>query len=337
VSLVPTQPFSYTLQPELIAQRPIDPPEDARLLVADGGLEEATFQEIGRFLDEKDLLVFNDTAVVPARLFGWVPESEKEVEVLLLREEGKNAWTAIGRPMRVLRRSGVVLFPEELTASVEVSGRDELLLTFSVPEGFSFPEILNSIGTMPIPPYIRQGKGDQRDKQDYQTIFAKKPGAVAAPTASLHFTPRLMQQLSQQGVAHEFLTLHVGSASFRQVEPQQLPGKERFEIAASTLDRLQEWRRSGGRVVAVGTTVVRALESGIRGLSGETDLFITPGFDFKIVDSLITNFHQPQTTHLLLVEALLGRDLLSRAYEYAVSHKFRFLSYGDGMFIRRAQ
>jgi S-adenosylmethionine:tRNA ribosyltransferase-isomerase len=329
------EPYTYELKPDLIAQRPVHPPELAQMIVtsSERDLLKRTFADLPDFCGATDLFVFNNSAVIPARLFGWIANLDKEIEVLLLRQIGQQKWIAIGRPMRALRRADTIFFSEGVQASVDSAGRDELLLTFSIPDGASFLDLLSKIGTMPIPPYIRQGRGDEQDRIDYQTIFAENVGSVAAPTASLHFTPALVQRLKDKGAHVEFLTLHVGSASFRVIEPGCRPDSEEFFVSEATLRRLLDWKKQGGRIIAVGTTVVRALESAVRGFDSKTDLFITPGFTFQLVDALITNFHQPGTTHLLLVEAFLGRDKLAELYEYAVASRLRFLSYGDGVFI----
>lgn len=308
---------------------------------AKGTLTDLQFLDLPDLLSKNDRLVFNDSKVIPARLFGVLDTpGGAEVELLLLERISDVRWVCIGRPLRKVRAVGRVRFGASLTATVvpELSTQERVTVDFETPEACGVAAAIIAHGTMPIPPYIRGGRGDAQDLVDYQSIFAENPGSVAAPTASLHFNPDLMGRLTRDvGVSVSQLTLHVGSASFLPIIDNGVlrrPGIERFSVTPSTFEDIGTTRAAGGRVVAVGTTAVRALESGIRGDGSDTtDLFITPGFEFKAFDSLITNFHQPGTTHLLLVEALLGRDLLAAAYEHALKSGYRFLSYGDGMFI----
>lgn len=334
-------PYQYDLPADKIAQRPVYPYDQAKLLLVDKGassLNESVFTDIADFLQSSDLLVFNDTAVKPARLFGRFADSGGQVEVLLVNELADNSWQCLARPLKKFHAGRQIKFSEELSATI--GEREDNLINLS----FNSAEHLASVGTMPIPPYIRGGHSDEQDKLDYQTHFAKTAAgddggnSIAAPTASLHFTPELMSKIKDKGVQTINLTLHVGLASFLplwndSVEDLSPPGREEFKVAEDTWATISQHRSSGGRVIAVGTTVVRALESQARNLQGETDLFITPGFQFKIVDALVTNFHQPATTHLLLVEAFIGKDLLASSYDYALNNNFRFLSYGDGMLL----
>lgn len=340
--------FSYDLPESVIAQRPVQPYDAAKLLVVctEGGvLEESTFTELGRFFSPADLLVFNDTKVIPARFLGRNEKSGGSVELLLLSEVAPLTWECIGKPLKRFKQGARYRFSPKLYAVVEQKVSSERVwMRFACDEGEDVQTLMRQIGTMPIPPYIRAGQGDERDRTDYQTMFARVDGSIAAPTASLHFTPRLLESLAARGVATEFVTLHVGAASFLplfhedQVEARK-PGVELYCYSSRVLKRIEETRSGGGRVVAVGTTVVRALESMIGASSVAdgtllpTELFITPGYTFRAIDWMITNFHQPATTHLLLVEAFMGKELLGRSYEYALTHQFRFLSYGDGMLI----
>jgi S-adenosylmethionine:tRNA ribosyltransferase-isomerase len=341
------EPFSYHLPSDRIAQRPCSPADDAKMLVvnrASGEISISQFAYLPEFLDPGDLLVLNDTRVIPARLFGTL--SGRPVEVLLVREETEGMWRVLGRPMKQLRRGGEIECGELLRGRIEVTKDDDIRCSFYTIDGSSVTNALAHFGSMPIPPYIRGGKGDLQDRADYQTIFARDDfaagvGSVAAPTASLHFTDRLFARCERRGIRWAFLTLHVGTASFLPVyrpganEPQ-LPGCEWFEMPIPTRDAIKETKRAGGRVVAVGTTVARALESVAREperLRGETTLFITPGFEWRMATNLVTNFHQPGTSHLLLVESLLGRQLLGAVYASALADGFRFLSYGDGMVV----
>jgi S-adenosylmethionine:tRNA ribosyltransferase-isomerase len=339
-------PYSYDLPDERIAQRPVHPPESAKMLVyqrANATLAHTTFSEIGRFLRRGDHLVFNDTKVIPARLFGSLEDpSGYQVEVVLLHEVGTHEWVALGFPMRRLRAASIVYFNPRLRAVVLPSEtEDRLRLRFESDDASQTSSLLQEHGTMPIPPYIRNGRGDEQDRLDYQSIFAQHPGSVAAPTASLHFTEKLVDDLSSRvGCLVDRLTLHVGTASFQPIYVNGVlrpPGEERFQVPAPVWERIQATKASGGRIIAVGTTVVRALESAAQsaslGTMAQTQLFIEPGFEFRVVDALVTNFHQPRTTHLLLVEALLGHRGIDECYRSALADGYRFLSYGDGMLI----
>jgi S-adenosylmethionine:tRNA ribosyltransferase-isomerase len=305
-----------------------------------GRISEARFSSLGQYLKPRDLLVLNDTRVIPARLFGKFEDSDCGVEILLLKKISPCRWICLGKPLRRFKPGKKIIFSAKLWAGVVGRcGSQEAELQFNL-EAAEFKQALGEVAVMPIPPYIRAGHGDEKDRSDYQTIFAKNDGSVAAPTASLHFTADLLQAIREQGVETCFLTLHVGSASFLPIfqdERSMLrpPGAEVFQASAALQEVLKSTRRQDGRVVAVGTTVVRALES-FQAASEhfqETSLFIMPGYKFRYVDALVTNFHQPGTTHLLLVEALIGRDLLAKAYDFALHNSFRFLSYGDAMLI----
>jgi S-adenosylmethionine:tRNA ribosyltransferase-isomerase len=340
-------PYSYQLPDERIAQRPVHPPESAKMLVVSrqtGTIEHRTFRDIGQYLKLGDHLVFNDTKVIPARLFGCLEAADGyAVEVVLIEEVERDTWSALGFPMRKIRAAQQIYFNQELCAEVLPSpSEDRLRLRFLTGSTSSVADLIQIHGTMPIPPYIRNGRADDQDRVDYQSVFAVHPGSVAAPTASLHFTEELVAGLEiWPGCLVDRITLHVGTASFQPIIVNgvlRTPSSERFIVPHEVLDRLQGTRTSGGRVVAVGTTVVRALESAARNQAardqmGSTELFIQPGLTFELVDVLVTNFHQPRTTHLLLVEALLGLELLDRVYQEALKHNYRFLSYGDGMII----
>lgn len=345
-------PFCYDLPLDRIAQRPVHPYDQAKMLVVDraqGELEESKFSSISAFLRKEDLLVFNNTKVFPARLFGHFGGDGGQVELLLLEQRDDATWICLGRPLKRFKVGKTLEFSGELRAEVlERISSHHVLLRFSVPSSKSLSETMRHAGVMPIPPYIRRGVGDGHDLSDYQTFFAQHEGSVAAPTASLHFTPELLAGIKQVGCSIEYVTLHLGTASFLPLwndgqelhQPAMPPGEERGFFDVSLLNRLREVKQRGGRVVAIGTSVVRLLETIARqdvqssGLHEfRSNLFIEPGFDFKFVDALVTNFHQPRTTHLLLVQAFMGQQLLERSYEYALAHEFRFLSYGDGMLI----
>ncbi len=344
----PLDPWNYDLPEERIAQRPVHPYDTAKLLVisrSNSKLTEATFRELPEFLSPNDTLFINDTKVIPARFLGTLPGGGG-AEVLILDETKKDEWLSIGRPLKRFKEGTVISFGANLHAKIIARPSSErVLLSFYSDTTESVKDLMMRVGIMPIPPYIRGGKGDAEDRADYQTIFAQHEGSVAAPTASLHFTPELLQSIIVKGIGISYVTLHVGAASFLPLwhdhEPElRKPGFEKFVYSSSVMRAVEATKKRGGRVIAIGTTVVRALESmakvGAAGKDGEilsTDLFITPGYKFQAVDSIVTNFHQPRTTHLLLVQAAMGKPLLEQAYQHALGHKFRFLSYGDGMLI----
>ena len=316
-------------------------------------LADRLFLDLPEILSAEDLLVFNNTRVLPARLYGELESGGAKIEVLLLRELDcvVPTWSAIGKPLKKLRPGRFVNFGSTLRGVIR-EGDDLEQGQFSI-EFLNFTkqelrQSLKVIGSMPIPPYIRKGISDEKDLLDYQTHFAELDGSIAAPTASLHFTPKLLASLHSKKIPTEFVTLHVGPHSFLPLwhddnpgESLREPGGELYRFDLSLYERLQEHRKGGGRVVAVGTTVVRCLESmhleyqmkPERDEFLETRLFISPGYKFKVVDRVVTNFHQPATTHLLLVEAFIGRTKLNRVYHHALENSYRFLSYGDGMII----
>jgi S-adenosylmethionine:tRNA ribosyltransferase-isomerase len=355
--------FSYHLPAERIAQRPVYPYDAAKLLVIDrqtGHLIEDRFYNIGNYLKPADLLVFNNSKVRQARLFGRLAPGHAAVEVLLLRRikaasTTNEIWEALARPLRKLTPGRIINFQNNFEAEVqERQDQKTVILELRSTDNLTVMELINQLGCMPIPPYIRKGKGDQQDTLDYQSEFAKIEGSIAAPTASLHFTPDLLKQLASEGLEFQEVTLHVGSASFLPVYQEDPvvqtgassieaevtpPSAEQMFVTEQLVGQINSTRAAGKRVIAVGTTVVRALESisdmsEIRGeVALETMKFIQPGHKFEQLDLVVTNFHQPGTTHMLLVEALLGRELLAKAYQYALEHEFRFLSYGDAMLI----
>ena len=338
--------FAYDLPPQRIAQRPVKPYDQAKLLVANrqaGSLGDSVFNLLPELLHPGDLLVLNDTRVVRARLLGRLADGDAACELLCLEEAAPLEFRCLGKPLKKLRPGRRILFDAGLEAVVlQRVGEFEVTVRFSSASG-NVRAALDSAGTMPIPPYIRKGCGDQDDVADYQTCFAAHSGSVAAPTASLHFTPELLQRIEGKGVRRVFVTLHVGPASFLPLADadgavRRTPGPEWYVHSNAVLEAIVQTRAAGGRVFAVGTTVVRALESmhRVEAADGErrsTELFITPGFDFRAIDGLITNFHQPRTTHLLLVEAFIGRTRLEEAYAHALAGGYRFLSYGDGMIV----
>lgn len=347
--------FDYELPESFIAQRPVsdsvDERANSRLLIAKQGgaswsidIVDEVFSSIGNYLHSGDLLVLNNTSVRPSRFFGRILPEDKSVEILLIApilEKGSDYWRALARPMKKLQAGGHVELSPVLNAEVlerTTCGRFvELRLsrTPAAETGRSISELVEHSALMPIPPYIRQGIADERDQISYQTVYAKNRGSIAAPTAGLHFTPALLTSLKERGIQVETITLHVGVGSFLPVADTESHkmASETFEVDAAVLEKIRATKARGDRVVAVGTTCVRALESAVRGTSTETELFITPGFRFLAVDAMVTNFHQPRTTHLLLVSAFIGSSESKMIYEHALSAKYRFLSYGDAMLL----
>src|SRR5579883_3441612 len=349
--------FDYDLPQELIAQTPIEPRDASRLLIVDrasGSLAHRHFRDIGDYLRPGDLLIANQSRVIPARLLGRRAETGGNVEVLLLAERpdlGPDIWETLVRPGRRLREGSRVLFggendPARLQAEIlqrtEAGGR-VVRFTTQASEGAqaTVRELIEQLGRMPLPPYIHE---TLNDPERYQTVYARIRGSAAAPTAGLHFTPELLDRLRQQGVQVGFVTLHVGLDTFRPVEVEDVRDhkmhSEEIELDEATAQLIQQTRAAGGRVVAVGTTSVRVLESvaslhdgQIKPYKGATRLFITPGYRYQAVDALITNFHLPRSTLLLLVSAFMGKDLMERAYQAAIQERYRFFSFGDAMLI----
>jgi S-adenosylmethionine:tRNA ribosyltransferase-isomerase len=303
--------------------------------------EHRIFRDLPEFLESKDLLVLNDTRVFRARLFGRKSTGGR-LEFLLVRCLGGGAWEALCNGTRELRTGDSIQFPG-LTARVVKRNEDSVILEF--PSGTDVPELLDRVGEVPLPPYIHRESGTSRRDEDggrYQTVFARHSGAVAAPTAGLHFTLELMHQLHEKGVRSSFVTLHVGPGTFMPVRTSDAREhrihSERFVFPRETAEELARTRRQGGRVVAVGTTVARVLEhvalkAGLQETEGECDLYILPGHEFRCVDALITNFHLPRSTLLLLVAAFIGRERILSAYREAVDRHYRFYSYGDAMLL----
>ena len=338
-----TDLFDFDLPPELIAQRPAKPRDAARLLVVGETLDDRVFRDLPNLLRAGDILVSNDTRVVPARLEGRRPNAQggfARIEVTLHRRGDSGRWRAFARPARKLRPGDRILFAPDLEAVVEERAEGgEVVLNFDS-EGATFLEALEHHGIMPLPPYIeRAAGGEASDRADYQTVFAERPGAVAAPTAGLHFTPKLLCRLEAHGVLDARLTLHVGAGTFLPVKAEEAEAHrmhaEYGTIAAETAEQINAARARGGRVVAVGTTSLRLLESAAddRGLvqpfEGETNIFILPGYRFRAVDLLITNFHLPRSTLFMLVAAFSGLERMKAAYEHAKAAGYRFYSYGD--------
>lgn len=336
--------FDYNLPQELIAQEPLPKRDESRLLVVrrgDGTFSHHRFYELPSLLPEGTLLVVNDTRVIPARLWGERPTGGK-VEVFLVRREGEGTWRCLVRPGKRMRPGDKVLFANGRWCGEvrEVLHSGERLMSFHGPGGLG--RLLDEVGQVPLPPYIRR-RPRPEDRERYQTVFASKEGAVAAPTAGLHFTLRVLDALKRRGIEILSITLHVGPGTFRPVKVEDVEAhrmeEEYYEISPQVAAKVEETRMEGRRLLAVGTTVTRALESAadeegrLMRLHGWTDLFIYPGYRFKVVDALLTNFHLPRSTLLMLVCAFGGRELVMKAYREAIEEGYRFYSYGDSMLL----
>ncbi|MBX3563782.1 MAG: tRNA preQ1(34) S-adenosylmethionine ribosyltransferase-isomerase QueA [Sphingomonas sp.] len=330
--------FDFELPAERIALRPASPRDSARMLVVEQGMmRDALVSDLPSALRHGDCLVFNDTRVIPAQLEGL--RGSARVGATLHKREGPRRWRAFIRGAKKLREDDTIDFGEDVTATASDRGEDgSFALDFAGDEPVEV--LLHRCGRMPLPPYIASKRPtDARDTHDYQTMFASEPGAVAAPTAALHFTPGLISALESAGIEHATLTLHVGAGTFLPVKADDTDEHrmhaEWGRIDQATADRLNAVRAKGGRVIAVGTTSLRLIESAtgedqmIRAFEGDTAIFITPGYRFKGVDGLITNFHLPRSTLFMLVSALMGLDTMQAAYAHAIAHAYRFYSYGD--------
>lgn len=337
--------FSFTLPEELIARYPTAERDDSRLMVLDRQqltLTETRFNRIGAWLQPGDLLVLNNTKVIPARLFGH-KQSGGRVELFLVEQLGGDDqfWRCLLRASKPCRPGQLINLADGVIAEVmERIGEQDWLVRFS--GAADFENWLQQAGAMPIPPYLNRA-AEELDRERYQTVYAAEPGAVAAPTAGLHFTQQLLEQLEQQGIATAAVTLHVGLGTFQPVRVERVQDhqihRERYQIPVETAAAVAAARLRGSKVVAVGTTACRTLEyaadadGGIRAGKGEADIFIYPGYRFKVVDALLTNFHLPESTLLMLVAAFAGQEFILSAYAEAVRRKFRFYSYGDAMLI----
>ena len=330
--------FDFDLPAERIALRPARPRDSARLLVVRGrDISDHVVPDLPQLLDPGDVLVFNDTKVIPAQLEGR--RGEASIGATLHKREGPREWQAFLRNAKRARVGDTIDFGESVAASViEKSEEGSALLHFHGDEPVEL--LLERAGRMPLPPYIASRREvDERDRQDYQTMFAREEGAVAAPTAALHFTDGLLEAFDARGIGREMLTLHVGAGTFLPVKSEKIEDHKMHaewgRIDAATANRLNAVRDSGGRLVAVGTTSLRLLESAadedgtIRPFEGDTAIFITPGYSFKAIDALITNFHLPKSTLFMLVSALMGLDVMKSAYDHAIEVGYRFYSYGD--------
>ncbi|MCY8464980.1 tRNA preQ1(34) S-adenosylmethionine ribosyltransferase-isomerase QueA [Bacillus atrophaeus] len=336
--------FDFELPERLIAQVPLEQRDASRLMVLDkhtGGLSDSSFKEIVSFFKEGDCLVLNNTRVLPARLFGVKEDTGAKVELLLLKQETGDRWETLVKPAKRVKKGTVLTFGDGLlqavcTEELEHGGRKVEFRYDGI-----FYEVLESLGEMPLPPYIKE---QLDDRERYQTVFSKEIGSAAAPTAGLHFTEEILGELKEKGVRIEFITLHVGLGTFRPVSADEVEEHnmhaEFYEMSAETAAALNHVRKTGGRIVSVGTTSTRTLETiagenngSFKASSGWTSIFIYPGYEFKAIDGMITNFHLPKSSLIMLVSALAGREHVLRAYNHAVEKEYRFFSFGDAMLI----
>lgn len=338
-----TADFDYYLPEELIAQTPLKDRASSRLLVLNREnktIEDHVFSDLIDFLNPGDALVLNETKVLPARVIGVKKETGGAVELLLLKDLGSDTWECLARPQKRLHVGAEIIFGDGLLLAKVVELKDEGITHVKFSYEGIFLEILERLGTMPLPPYIHE---QLKDQDRYQTVYARNLGSAAAPTAGLHFTPELLEKIKSKGIEIIKITLHVGLGTFRPVVVDDVKNHkmhtESYEISEESAKKLNEIRKNGGRIVAVGTTTVRTLETVMekygefKACSGETSIFIYPGYNFLAVDALVTNFHLPKSTLLMLVSAFADKDFIMKAYEYAVKEKYRFFSFGDAMLI----
>lgn len=338
-----TSDFYFDLPQELIAQDPLEDRSSSRLLVLDrktGEIRHEIFKNIVQYLNPGDCLVVNDTKVIPARLFGNKVGTDAKIEVLLLKRKENNIWETLVKPGKKAKPGTKISFGEGLLVGevIDVVEEGNRLIQFSY-EGV-FEEILDQLGQMPLPPYITH---QLKDKNRYQTVYAKNDGSAAAPTAGLHFTPELLEKIRKKGIQIAHVTLHVGLGTFRPVKVEDVTEhhmhSEFYVVEEDQAHIINETKKNGGKVISVGTTSCRTLESAtdedgiLKAGSGWTEIFIYPGYQFKMIDHLITNFHLPESTLLMLVSALAGKENIMNAYETAVKERYRFFSFGDAMFI----
>lgn len=337
--------FDFTLPEDLIAVRPASPRSSARMLVAQGAeLLDRFAYDLPEYLQPGDRLVLNDTKVIPARLTGTRDrsgaqgETSARIEVTLLEPQADGTWAALVKPLKKVKDGEVIVFSPELSAQVEARAEGQARLRFNL-TGDDFDAALSKVGAMPLPPYIAAKRAaDARDKDDYQTYWAKHAGAVAAPTASLHFDAPLLDALRARGVTFTFVTLHVGAGTFLPVKvddvSQHKMHAEWGQVSAAAAAEINATKQAGHRVIPVGTTALRLIESaatddGVAPWKAPTDIFITPGFRFRVADGLITNFHLPKSTLMMLVSAFMGVDRIRAIYDHAIAEEYRFFSYGD--------
>lgn len=337
-----TEDFDYYLPEKLIAQHPSEKRDESRLMVFDkitGQTEDKHFYDIIDYLEEGDCLVMNDTRVIPARLFGHRPGKEEKIEVFLLNNIEKDSWEVLVRPGKKMKIGTECIFSDDLSLKVLDIKEDGNRIVEFYYQGI-FQEVLEKLGNVPLPPYIKE---KLEDSERYQTVYSKNPGSVAAPTAGLHFTEDLLKKIKDKGVKLAFLTLNVGLGTFRPVNEDEITDhkmhSEFYTLNKETADIINETKKNGKKIISTGTTTTRTLESVYKKNgkivedSGWTDIFIYPGFEFKVVDSLITNFHLPKSTLIMLVSSLSTREKILNAYKEAVKKEYRFFSFGDAMFI----
>ncbi len=339
--MIKTTDYDYDLPLELIAQTPLENRSESRLMVLNRKnktIEHKKFSDIIDYLSSNDVLVLNDTKVIPARLIGEKEDTKAVIEVLLLKDLGNNKWECLAKPQKRVKIGTIISFGDGLLKAKCLEKFDMGICHFELIYEGILVEILDKLGSMPLPPYIHE---KLMDKDRYQTVYAKNLGSAAAPTAGLHFTPELLQKIKEKGVELVFVTLHVGLGTFRPVEAEDLTNhvmhSEYYEISKEAADTLNKAKAAGKRIIAVGTTSTRTLESaydnGFKECKNDTSIFIYPGYEFKAIDAQITNFHLPKSTLIMLVSALASKEFILNAYEEAVKEKYRFFSFGDAMFI----
>ena len=336
--------FDYELPEELIAQTPLKKRDNSRMLVLDkntGDVEHKHFFDIVDLLDENDVLVLNNTKVIPARLFGVKENTQAHIELLMLKEKEDNVWECLAKPAKRVKLGTKIVFGNNDIVAECIELGEEGIRKFKLEYNGILYEILDKLGEMPLPPYIHE---KLEDKDRYQTVYAKIDGSAAAPTAGLHFTQEILDKLKKKNIQIEYVTLHVGLGTFRPVNAEEITDhkmhSEFYMMDKETAKRLNDAKKHGKRIISVGTTSTRTLETIMKEhntfceCSGWTDIFIYPGFEFKAIDALITNFHLPKSTLVMLVSALAGRENILNAYKIAVEEKYRFFSFGDCMFIK---
>ena len=339
-----TDDFDYELPEHLIAQTPIKEREQSRMMFLDkktGEIEHHHFYDIINYLGKNDVLVLNDTKVMPARLYGVKEETNAAIEILMLKEVESDTWECLTKPAKRVKVGSVITFGDGRLKALCIEEKEEGIRLFKLDYDGILYEILDSLGEMPLPPYIHE---KLQEKDRYQTVYAKNVGSAAAPTAGLHFTNELLEQLKKKGVIILYITLHVGLGTFRPVSVEDVTKhkmhSEFYSMKKEVADTLNQAKKEGKRIISVGTTTTRTLETIVnkynefRDCSGWTDIFIYPGYQFRAIDALITNFHLPKSTLIMLVSALAGKEHVLNAYQEAVKEEYRFFSFGDSMFIK---
>lgn len=336
--------YSYDLDEKFIATKALEPRDSSKLMIIErstGKIEHKIFRDILEYLDDKTIIVLNDTRVIPARLFGRKNKDGAEIEVFLVKETKKDNWLTLAKPAKRLKVGTNIYFNDLLSGEVqEIYETGERIIKFNYPENENFLEIIKSIGQVPLPPYI---KNSNCEPERYQTVYSDKEGSVAAPTAGLHFTPELINKIKEKGTKILYVTLHVGLGTFQPVKTDNIlehkMHDEFYEITDNIANILNEHKESGGKIIAVGTTVTRTLETNFskfnkfKGERSSSEIFIYPGYKFKSIDSIITNFHLPESTLLMLISAFWNRKDILNTYEIAKENDYRFYSLGDSMYI----